>query len=77
MGHMKYENTKPYEDNFWKKNKIDLLRDHVQSVNTKYKTLTLLSGKSIQYDSLIIAAGSKSNKFGWPGQELKGSSGSL
>jgi NAD(P)H-nitrite reductase large subunit len=72
MGHMKYENTKPYEDSFWKKNKLDLLRDHVQSVNTKAKTLTLLSGNSIQYDILIIASGSKSNKFGWPGQELTG-----
>lgn len=75
MGHMKYENTKPYEDNFWKKNKIDLLRDLVQSVDTKFKTLTLLSGNTIQYDSLIIASGSKSNKFGWPGQELSGVQG--
>jgi NAD(P)H-nitrite reductase large subunit len=75
MGHMKYENTKPYEDNFWEKNKIDLLRDHVQSVDTKFKTLTLLSGDSIQYDSLIIASGSKSNKFGWPGQDLSGVQG--
>ncbi len=75
MGHMKYENTKPYEDNFWKKNRIDLLRDHVQSVDTKLKTLTLLSGNTIQYDSLIIASGSKSNKFGWPGQELSGVQG--
>ena len=24
MGHMKYEHTKPYEDWFWKKNRIDL-----------------------------------------------------
>jgi NAD(P)H-nitrite reductase large subunit len=75
MGHMKYENTKPYEDNFWKKNRIDLLRDHVQSVNTKSKTVTLLTGNSIEYDILIIASGSKSNKFGWPGQELRGVQG--
>jgi NAD(P)H-nitrite reductase large subunit len=75
MGHMKYEHTKPYEDFFWKKNKIDLLFDHVNKVCTKTKTLSLKSGAELQYDTLIVASGSKSNKFGWPGQELKGVQG--
>lgn len=75
MGHMTYENTKPYEDSFWKKNRIDLLNDHVLSVKTKAKTLTLQSGNSLTYDILVIASGSKSNTFGWPGQELKGVQG--
>ena len=26
MGHMKYHHTKPYEDWFWKKNRIDLVK---------------------------------------------------
>src|SRR5688572_21686630 len=64
MGHMKYEHTKPYEDFFWKKNKIDLLFDHVNKVCTKTKTLSLKSGAELQYDTLIVASGSKSNKFG-------------
>ncbi|MBL7872215.1 MAG: NAD(P)/FAD-dependent oxidoreductase [Cyclobacteriaceae bacterium] len=72
MGHMKYEHTKPYEDWFWKKNKIDLLRDHVMKVNVQKKSLTLQSGETVSYDKLIIATGSKSNKFGWPGQDLQG-----
>ncbi len=75
MGHMKYEHTKPYEDGFWKKNKIDLVRDHVTDVHPKTKSLTLQSGRSIEYDILIIASGSKSNKFGWPGQDLEGVQG--
>lgn len=75
MGHMKYEHTKPYEDWFWKKNKIDLLQDHVLKVDTHTKSLVLQSGKSITYDKLIIATGSKSNKFGWPGQDLQGVQG--
>jgi NAD(P)H-nitrite reductase large subunit len=75
MGHMKYEHTKPYEDFFWKKNQIDLLFDHVNKVSTKTKTLSLKSGAELQYDTLIVASGSKSNKFGWPGQELKGVQG--
>ncbi|MFM7431141.1 MAG: NAD(P)/FAD-dependent oxidoreductase, partial [Flammeovirgaceae bacterium] len=75
MGHMKFEHTKPYEDWFWKKNKIDLLKDHVQKINTTEKTIQLQSGNHIRYDSLLIAAGSKPNKFGWPGQNLKGVQG--
>ncbi len=75
MGHMKYENIKPYEDWFWKKNRIDLLNDHVEQIITAKKSLQLSSGKEIIYDILIIATGSISNKFGWPGQDLKGVQG--
>jgi len=75
MGHMKFEHTKPYEDGFWKKNKIDLLRDQVEKILAESKSLILTSGKTITYDILIIASGSKSNMFGWPGQELHGVQG--
>ena len=72
MGHMKFENTKPYEDFFWKKNRINLVFDHVEKVVPSSNRLQLKSGATIPYDILIIASGSKSNKFGWPGQDLKG-----
>lgn len=72
LGHMKYEHTKPYEDGFWKKNKIDLVFGHVERVETDAKSLLLKSGNKIKYDQLIIASGSTSNKFGWPGQNLLG-----
>jgi len=75
MGHMKYENIKPYEDWFWKKNKIDLVRDFVEEVDTSGKVLNLRSGTNMAYDVLIIACGAKSNKFGWPGQDLEGVQG--
>jgi len=70
MGHMKFENTKPYEDWFWEKNRIDLLRAYVQKINTAEKTLTLDNGTDLGYDKLVLAVGSKPNKFGWPGQDL-------
>jgi NAD(P)H-nitrite reductase large subunit len=72
MGHMKFEHTKPYEDSFWKKNRIDLVFDHVEKVDTNSKSLHLKSGKSLTYEVLVIATGSVSNKFNWPGQDLKG-----
>ncbi len=75
MGHMTYEHTKPYEDFFWKKNRIDLLRAYVKSVDPKAKNLTLENGDTVAFDILILATGSRSNKFGWPGQDLAGVQG--
>lgn len=75
MGHLNFEHTKPYEDHFWAKNRIGLVKAHVAEVNTTERTLALKSGETISYDKLIIAAGSKPNKFGWPGQDLKGVQG--
>ncbi len=75
MGHMKFENLKPYEDWFWEKNRIELVFDYVSKVDTDSKKLNLKSGKEISYDKLVLATGSKYNKFGWPGQDLEGVQG--
>ncbi|WP_339611007.1 FAD/NAD(P)-binding oxidoreductase [uncultured Planktosalinus sp.] len=75
MGHMKYEHTKPYEDWFWEKNRIELKKAWVSKVSSEEKKLTFTDGKSIHYDQLIIASGSKYNMFGWPGEDLKGVQG--
>ena len=72
MGHMRFEDTKPYEDWFWEKNRIDLLNAHVEKVDPASNSLQFSDGESLTYDKLIIACGSKSNKFGWPGQDLDG-----
>ena len=75
MGHMKFEHIQPYEDWFWDKNKIELVRGHVNQVDTDKKELHLENSRILQYDKLIIATGSKPNKFGWPGQDLHGVQG--
>ncbi|MBV7269360.1 NAD(P)/FAD-dependent oxidoreductase [Winogradskyella luteola] len=72
MGHMKFEHTQPYEDWFWKKNRINLKKGYVETVETKSKTLHFADGDTLKYDKLVIATGSKPNKFGWPGQDLDG-----
>ena len=72
MGHMKFEHTQPYENWFWEKNKIDLKKGYVKTIDTNLKTLHFAKGDTIKYDKLIIATGSKPNKFGWPGQDLEG-----
>ncbi|MFD1062208.1 NAD(P)/FAD-dependent oxidoreductase [Winogradskyella litorisediminis] len=72
MGHMKFEHTQPYENWFWKKNRIELKKGYVKTIETKSKTLHFADGDTLQYDKLVIATGSKPNKFGWPGQDLNG-----
>lgn len=75
MGHMRFQDIKPYEDYFWEKNRIDLMFDFAESIDTDTKSLQMKSGKSVSYDKLILATGSKPNKFGWPGQDLNGAQG--
>jgi NAD(P)H-nitrite reductase large subunit len=75
MGHMKFENTKLYEDWFWVKNRINIITKWVQNIDTNTKTVAFYDGSSISYDKLIIATGSKPNKFGWSGQDLAGVQG--
>ncbi len=75
MGHMKYEHTKPYEDWFWSKNRIVLIHDWVVSVDFQEKHLHLKNSPKLEYDILVLATGSKPNKFDWPGQDLKGVQG--
>ena len=75
MGHMEYAHTKPYEDWFWKKNRIDVIRDHALLVDTKAKTISLASGDVCHYDSVVFATGAKTNFYSWPGQDLEGVQG--
>jgi len=72
MEHLKFEHTQPYESWFWKKNRINLKKGFVSKVNSDVNELEFSNGEKLNYDKLIIATGSKPNKFGWPGQDLNG-----
>ncbi len=75
MGHMKYEHTKPYEDWFWEKNRINLIHGWVGKINTSQKKVNLTNGDILEYDKLVIATGSHSNMFDWLGNDLNGVQG--
>ncbi len=83
MGHLEYHHTKPYEDWFWAKNRIELLRAQVAGIDFNAKTLQFdpnqspeaLGVTSLTYDILILAVGSQPNLPDWPGQQLKGVQG--
>ena len=75
MGHMRFKDTQPYEPFFWEKNRINLLKAYVEKVDFDQKQLIIQNGAPVKYDKLILALGSKPNKFGWPGQDLEGVGG--
>ncbi len=75
MGDLTYHDTKPYPDDFWSKNRIDLKFGWVDQIDPENRRLNFQGGDSLSYDELIIATGSKPNKIGWPGQDLDGVQG--
>ncbi|MDC6351206.1 FAD-dependent oxidoreductase [Zeaxanthinibacter sp. PT1] len=75
MGHMRWKDIEPYEPCFWEKNNFELLRARVTDVLPDSKSLKLSDGSDFTYDTLILATGSVTNTFGWPGLDLKGVQG--
>lgn len=75
MGHMRYEDVKPFEDSYWEEHRIDLVRDWVTAIDVEGKQLELHRGTPLAWDKLLLATGSKPNRFGWPGQDLDGVQG--
>ncbi len=75
MGHMRYQDTKPYEDSFWREQRLDLVRGWVTGVDLERRELALHDAPPIHFDRLLLATGSRSNRFGWPGQDLDGVQG--
>ena len=78
MGHMTLDQTKPYEDGFWKKNRIELLHDAVTSIGHAegpFHSVELQSGSSIDADIIIFATGSQPAWYNWHGEHLPGVQG--
>ncbi len=75
MGHMTYEGTKPYADSFWGEQRIGLLKQWVTKIDIENKKLYLDTTRILPYDKLLIATGSKSNRFDWVGDHLNGVQG--
>ncbi|MCH8533659.1 MAG: NAD(P)/FAD-dependent oxidoreductase [Flavobacteriaceae bacterium] len=75
MGHMKWEHLMPYENSFWKKNRIDLVQNRVVAIHSEENKLIFQDQQEFIYDQLVIATGSIPNKLGWPGENLNGVQG--
>jgi NADPH-dependent 2,4-dienoyl-CoA reductase/sulfur reductase-like enzyme len=75
MGHMRYADTKPFEDGFWGERRLALLRGWVTRIDVAAKRLELHGQPPLAWDKLLLATGSKPNRYGWPGQDLAGVQG--
>ena len=51
------------------------MNEWVKSIDFDSKNIAFENGSSLTFDQLILATGSQSNFFGWPGQDLKGVQG--
>ncbi len=72
MRDMKLKHTQPYENFFWKEQDIKLVYDWAIDFNFKEKVISLKKSPSIRYEKLVLAIGSKGNRYGWPGENLPG-----
>ncbi len=75
MGHMRLEDIKPYADSLWDSLRIELVQKWVVGLDESKGRVLLADGGHAPYDKLLLATGSKPNKFGWPGQDLEGVQG--
>jgi len=75
MGHMRYQDTKPFEDSFWAEKRLSLLRGWVTRIDLEGRRLELHGQPPLAWDRLLVATGSRPNRFGWPGQDLDGVQG--
>ncbi|SFP83417.1 NAD(P)/FAD-dependent oxidoreductase [Hymenobacter arizonensis] len=75
MGHLRPQDIKPYEDWFWAENRLTLVHATATALNTVKNQLTLDNGTTLTYDHLLLATGSESKRYNWPGQDLAGVQG--
>ncbi|EJF11556.1 FAD-dependent oxidoreductase [Pontibacter sp. BAB1700] len=68
MGHMRFQDIVPYADWYWQEQKIKLVHDYVERVETSHKKLVLRNGPPLHYDKLVLATGSSAAYYDWPGQ---------
>lgn len=75
LGHLRYEDAKPYGDWFWAENRLELLHAEVTSLDLAAQAVQLAEGQRLSYDRLLLATGSTPRFAGWAGQHLRGVQG--
>ncbi|MFQ5453520.1 MAG: NAD(P)/FAD-dependent oxidoreductase, partial [Candidatus Zixiibacteriota bacterium] len=71
-GQMSVRDIEPFERDYYQKMNFQRVRDEVLGLIASTKTLQMRNGMAINYDRLLIAAGSVPRMVGWPGQDLDG-----
>jgi NADPH-dependent 2,4-dienoyl-CoA reductase/sulfur reductase-like enzyme len=69
MDRMSLGDLEPYERKVFAKQRIGLVRDWVVDLDATEQILKLKSGRSLEYDRLLLAVGSLGTRPDWPGLE--------
>jgi NAD(P)H-nitrite reductase large subunit len=72
MGHLRLQDTQPYAEWFWRENRVELVHATATVLNTVHREVELDNGTTLRYDQLLLATGSESKRYDWPGQHLTG-----
>ncbi|MBP7273644.1 MAG: NAD(P)/FAD-dependent oxidoreductase [Saprospiraceae bacterium] len=72
MGQMRLQDIKPYADDFWRKNNLQLLQQRIVHIDFFDQFLLTQNDLKIHYDKLILATGSLPCKLGCIGESLNG-----
>ncbi len=72
MGQMRFEDTKPFEDSFWLKEKIELKKARVSKIETDNKKIIFADGSWDFYNKIVLATGSKPLSLPIQNNDLKG-----
>lgn len=67
MDRMTLRDLEPMERKAYDAQRIERIRGWVKDLDAHSRTLTLDSGKTIQYDALLLATGSRANQLAVPG----------
>ncbi len=71
-GQLRLQDTEPYDRGLYERMGFERVRGHVKSLDTATKTLRFEDGRSLAYDKLLLAVGSKGRAAPWPGSEGPG-----
>ena len=71
MGHMRHKDIQPYPSDLWQRERISLAHGWVTHIDVNARAVQMKDGTHLSYDRLLLATGSRTNQFGWPGQDLE------
>ncbi|WP_400191190.1 NAD(P)/FAD-dependent oxidoreductase [Hymenobacter sp. B81] len=75
LGQLRPADVQPYAEWFWRENRLELVFDTATRLDTAARLVQLAAGPALPYDQLLLATGSRSRFFAWPGQQLAGVQG--
>jgi NADPH-dependent 2,4-dienoyl-CoA reductase/sulfur reductase-like enzyme len=66
-GQLDLRGTEPYDRRFYERMRFERVRGRVTTLDAGRRTLVLADGRTLGYDSLLLAAGSRARPGPWPG----------